>query len=203
MACGYGIDTKSSELQAGNLDKGHVADLMKEVDKHRRLLGMKKQGSLRDTLPLPCRMRHAGACVPLSRAEDMAEVSMEHHGRAKQLVVFFGAAGIGTAGGWGADAVLRACCKVVCRPRGTDQRRGRMVLVDEHRTTRPGASSVTCQREAAPQPAASEPGPSTRPPAKRSKRTETEQAAEPTQPTKAEQATELSKGKAAKAKPTP
>ncbi|GFH27825.1 hypothetical protein HaLaN_26207 [Haematococcus lacustris] len=28
--------------------------------------------------------------------EDMAEVSMERHGRAKQLVVFFGAAGIGT-----------------------------------------------------------------------------------------------------------
>ncbi|KAJ9531545.1 hypothetical protein QJQ45_014994 [Haematococcus lacustris] len=68
--------------------------------------------------------------------EDMAEVSMERHGRAKQLVVFFGAASIGTAGGWGADAVLRACRKVVCRPRGTDQRRGRVVLVDEHRTTR-------------------------------------------------------------------
>ncbi|KAJ9525005.1 hypothetical protein QJQ45_005932 [Haematococcus lacustris] len=28
MACGYGIDAKSSELQAGNLDKGHVADLI-------------------------------------------------------------------------------------------------------------------------------------------------------------------------------
>ncbi|GFH23169.1 hypothetical protein HaLaN_20741 [Haematococcus lacustris] len=49
--------------------------------------------------------------------EDMAEVSMECHGHAKQLVVFFGAAGIGTRGVWGADAVLRACCKVVCRPR--------------------------------------------------------------------------------------
>ncbi|KAJ9507254.1 hypothetical protein QJQ45_006205 [Haematococcus lacustris] len=68
--------------------------------------------------------------------EDMAEVSMQRHGRAKQLVVFFGAAGIGTRGAWGADAVLRACCKVVCRPRGTDQRRSRVVLVDEHRTTR-------------------------------------------------------------------
>ncbi|GFH08248.1 hypothetical protein HaLaN_03181 [Haematococcus lacustris] len=31
--------------------------------------------------------------------EDMAEVSMERHGRAKQLVVFFGAASIGTRGG--------------------------------------------------------------------------------------------------------
>ncbi|KAJ9523583.1 hypothetical protein QJQ45_007277 [Haematococcus lacustris] len=42
----------------------------------------------------------------------MAEVSMEHHKHVKQLVVFFGAAGINTRGGWGADAVLRACCKV-------------------------------------------------------------------------------------------
>ncbi|KAJ9506567.1 hypothetical protein QJQ45_004617 [Haematococcus lacustris] len=66
----------------------------------------------------------------------MAEVSMERHRHAKHLVVFFGAAGIGTRGGWGADTVLRACCKVVCRPRGSDQRRGRVVLVDEHRTTR-------------------------------------------------------------------
>ncbi|KAJ9512467.1 hypothetical protein QJQ45_013024 [Haematococcus lacustris] len=68
--------------------------------------------------------------------EDMAEVSMQRHGRTKQLVVFFGAAGIGTRGGWGADAVLRACCKVVCRPRGTDQRWGRVMLVDERRTNR-------------------------------------------------------------------
>ncbi|KAJ9511038.1 hypothetical protein QJQ45_002864 [Haematococcus lacustris] len=66
----------------------------------------------------------------------MAEVSMKRHGCAKQLVVFFGAATIGTGGGWGADAVLRACRKVVCRPRGTDQLRGRVVLVDEHRTSR-------------------------------------------------------------------
>ncbi|KAJ9509640.1 hypothetical protein QJQ45_011359 [Haematococcus lacustris] len=66
----------------------------------------------------------------------MAQLSMNRHGRAKQLVVFFGAATIGTAGGWGADAVLRACRKVVCRPRGTDQLRGRVVLVDEHRTSR-------------------------------------------------------------------
>ncbi|KAJ9506862.1 hypothetical protein QJQ45_013535 [Haematococcus lacustris] len=61
---------------------------------------------------------------------------MERHGHAKQLVVFFGAASIGTGGGWGADTVLRACCKVVCRARGTDQLRGRVVLVNEHRTTR-------------------------------------------------------------------
>ncbi|KAJ9508343.1 hypothetical protein QJQ45_011852 [Haematococcus lacustris] len=67
---------------------------------------------------------------------EMAQLSMKRHGLAKQLVVFFGAATIGTAGGWGADAVLRACRKVVCRPRGTDQLRGRVVLVDEHRTSR-------------------------------------------------------------------
>ncbi|KAJ9531239.1 hypothetical protein QJQ45_006688 [Haematococcus lacustris] len=81
---------------------------------------------------------------------DMAEVSMERHGRAKQLVVFFGAAGTGTRGGWGADAVLRACCKVVCRPRGTDQRRGRVVLVDEHRTSRVSSAvngQQPCERQ--------------------------------------------------------
>ncbi|KAJ9512775.1 hypothetical protein QJQ45_029017 [Haematococcus lacustris] len=67
---------------------------------------------------------------------EMAELSMKRHNRAKQLVVFFGAASIGTAGGWGANAVLRACRKVVCRPRGKDQDGGRVVLVDEHRTSR-------------------------------------------------------------------
>ncbi|KAJ9523331.1 hypothetical protein QJQ45_005389 [Haematococcus lacustris] len=68
--------------------------------------------------------------------KEMAELSMKRHGCAKQLMVFFGAASIGTRGGWGADAVLRACRKVVCRPRGKDQDGGRVVLVDEHRTSR-------------------------------------------------------------------
>ncbi|KAJ9522964.1 hypothetical protein QJQ45_023763 [Haematococcus lacustris] len=182
--------------------------------------------------------------------EEMAEMSMKRHGRAKQLVVFFNAASIGTGGGWGADAVLRACCKVVCRPSGTDQLRGRVVLVDEHRTSRVSSAvngQQPCEEEldheqptrpadwkppagqvehrllrpawsqqrdqpvrgmmwspvvaprkppqsprssqAATQPAASEPGPSTPQPAKRTK---ADQAAEPTQPTKA-----------AKAKPAP
>ncbi|GFH21545.1 hypothetical protein HaLaN_18871 [Haematococcus lacustris] len=44
----------------------------------------------------------------VQQLEDMEEVSMERHKRAKQLVVFFGAAGIGTRGAWGADEVLRA-----------------------------------------------------------------------------------------------
>ncbi|KAJ9515649.1 hypothetical protein QJQ45_002701 [Haematococcus lacustris] len=178
----------------------------------------------------------------------MAELSMERHWRAKQLVVFFGAASIGTGGGWGADAVLRACGKVVCRPMGSDQLRGRVVLLDEHRTTReqdheqptkcadwkPQAGQVdyrllrpacsperdlpvrgmmwcpvvalrkppqaSCSSQAATQPAASEPGLSTPPPTKSSKRTKAEQAAEPTQPTKGRG---KAQGKAAKAKPTP
>ncbi|KAJ9521224.1 hypothetical protein QJQ45_022937, partial [Haematococcus lacustris] len=195
-------------------------------------------------------------CAYLQLEEDMAEVSMERHGHAKQLVVFFGAAGIGTGGGWGADAVLRACRKVVCRTRGTDQRRGRVVLVDEHRTSRVSSAvngQQPCERQlnkrratrpagwkppagqveprlvrpawsqqrdqpvrgmmwcpivpprkppqaprssqAATQPAAaSDPGPSTPLPAKRTKRTKAEpEAAEPTK----------GKGKAAKAKPAP
>ncbi|GFH15010.1 hypothetical protein HaLaN_11159 [Haematococcus lacustris] len=54
--------------------------------------------------------------------------------------------------------------------------------------------------QAATQPAASEPGPSTPLPAKSSKRNEAEQAAEPTQPTKGKG---KAQGKAAKAKPAP
>ncbi|KAJ9513574.1 hypothetical protein QJQ45_006114 [Haematococcus lacustris] len=188
----------------------------------------------------------------------MAEVSMERHGHAKQLVVFFGAASIGTRGGWGADAVLRACCKEVCRPRGTDQLRGRVVLVDEHRTTqvssavngqqpceeeldheqptrragwKPPAGQVDlrllrpawsqqrdqavpgpmwcpvvaprkppqapCSSQEATPTAASEPGPSNPPAAKRSKRTKAEPAVEPTK------GTGKAQGKAAKAKSAP
>ncbi|KAJ9525471.1 hypothetical protein QJQ45_003127 [Haematococcus lacustris] len=82
--------------------------------------------------------------------EEMAEVAMKRHERAKQLVVFFGAAGIGSKGGWGADAVLRARGKVVCRPRGTGQWRGRVVLLDEHRTTRVSSAvngQQPCERQ--------------------------------------------------------
>ncbi|KAJ9529514.1 hypothetical protein QJQ45_013867 [Haematococcus lacustris] len=62
MACGYGINAHSSELKAATLDKGHVADLIEEANTHRRLLGMKKEGSLQDTLPLPCRIVGAVLC---------------------------------------------------------------------------------------------------------------------------------------------
>ncbi|KAJ9518590.1 hypothetical protein QJQ45_018608 [Haematococcus lacustris] len=59
MACGYGINAQSSELQATTLDKGHVADLIEEAAKQRRLLALEEDESLQDTVPLPCRMRHA------------------------------------------------------------------------------------------------------------------------------------------------
>ncbi|KAJ9510116.1 hypothetical protein QJQ45_015597 [Haematococcus lacustris] len=106
--------------------------------------------------------------------KDMAEVSMERHGRAKQQVVFFGAASIGTGGGWGADAVLQACCKV--------------------------PPQAPCSQAATQPAAASEPGPSTPPPAKRSKRTKAEPAADPTQPTKGKG---MGKSTATKPKPSP
>ncbi|KAJ9520447.1 hypothetical protein QJQ45_000186 [Haematococcus lacustris] len=60
----------------------------------------------------------------------------------------------------------------------------------------PKPPQAPCSSQEAKLTAASEPGPSTPLPAKRSKRTKVEQAAEPTQPTKG-------KGKAAKAMPAP
>ncbi|KAJ9509631.1 hypothetical protein QJQ45_011373 [Haematococcus lacustris] len=214
--------------------------------------------SLSQSLSLPQHHPRCGHPVPallpatLHRQHPLGHLcplTAKRHGRTKQLVVFFGAAGIGTRGGWSADAVLRACCKGVCRPRGIDQRWGMVVLVDEHRTSRVSLAvndQQPCERQlnkrkatrpadwkppvgqvqqrllrpawsqqrdqpvrgmmwcpivaprkppqaprssqAATQPAASEPGPSTPQPAKRSKRSKR---------TKAEQ------GKAAKAKPAP
>ncbi|KAJ9532095.1 hypothetical protein QJQ45_003811 [Haematococcus lacustris] len=120
--------------------------------------------------------------------EEMSQLSMKRHGHAKQLVVFFGAAGIGTGGGWGADAVLRACCKVVCEPRG-------LMWCPVVAPCKPPQAPRSSQ-EATPA-AASEPGPSTPPPAKRNKRIKAEPAAKPT---KGKGKVE---GKAAKAKPAP
>ncbi|GFH18248.1 hypothetical protein HaLaN_15018, partial [Haematococcus lacustris] len=40
--------------------------------------------------------------------KEMTKLSMKCHQRPKHPKVFFGAAGIGTGGGWGDDAVLRA-----------------------------------------------------------------------------------------------
>ncbi|KAJ9515049.1 hypothetical protein QJQ45_012573 [Haematococcus lacustris] len=61
-------------------------------------------------------------------------------------------------------------------------------------------SQPSCSSQEASQPAVSEPGPSATPPAKRSKRTKAEQAAEPTQASKGKG---KAQGKAAKAKPAP
>ncbi|KAJ9517786.1 hypothetical protein QJQ45_004095 [Haematococcus lacustris] len=110
----------------------------------------------------------------------MAEVSMQRHGHAKQLVVFFGAASIGTRGAWSQqrDQPVRGMmwCPVVA-PRKPPQ---------APRSSQPATPA-----------AASEPGPNTPSPAKRSKRTKAEpEAAEPTQPTKGKG---KGKGKAAKA----
>ncbi|KAJ9507227.1 hypothetical protein QJQ45_004767 [Haematococcus lacustris] len=150
--------------------------------------------------------------------EEVAEVSMERHGHAKQLVVFFGAATIGTGGGVQAQGRRPAAghrtsrvssavngqqpCEVeldklsATRPAGWKPPAGQV----EPRLVRPawsqerGQPAPRSSQEATPT-AASEPGPSTPQPAKRSKRTKAEPAAEPTKG--------KGKGKAAKAKPAP
>ncbi|KAJ9518094.1 hypothetical protein QJQ45_010023 [Haematococcus lacustris] len=58
LTCGYSLNTDSPELQAAHLDKAHVNDLIEEAAKQRRLLALEGD-SLQDTVPLPCRMRHA------------------------------------------------------------------------------------------------------------------------------------------------
>ncbi|KAJ9528578.1 hypothetical protein QJQ45_020439 [Haematococcus lacustris] len=169
--------------------------------------------------------------------EDMAEVSMKRHGCAKQLVLFFGAAGIGP-GGPGAQTSGGAGWVLVdehCTTRVSSAVNGKQPCeeeLDHEQLTRragwnPPAGQVDlsllrpawsqqrdqpvrglmwcpvvaprkppqapCSSQEATQAAASEPGPSTPQPAKRSKRIEAEQAAEPIK----------GKGKAAKAKPAP
>ncbi|KAJ9527928.1 hypothetical protein QJQ45_005622 [Haematococcus lacustris] len=85
--------------------------------------------------------------------EEAASVSQQEWGTRKQLVVFFGNAGIGTRGGWGAMAVLQACRKVVERPNSgkpTDRVPGKVVTVDEFRTSRVSAilnSPQPCEEE--------------------------------------------------------
>ncbi|KAJ9531295.1 hypothetical protein QJQ45_006740 [Haematococcus lacustris] len=85
--------------------------------------------------------------------EEAASVSQQEWGTHKQLVVFFGNAGIGTRGGWGAKAVLQACRKVVERPNSgkpTDRVPGNVVTVDEFRTSRVSSilnSPQPCEEE--------------------------------------------------------
>ncbi|GFH15576.1 hypothetical protein HaLaN_11825 [Haematococcus lacustris] len=74
-------------------------------------------------------------------------------GTRKQLVVFFGNAGIGTRGGWGVNAVLPACLKVVERlnsGKPTDRVSGKVVTVDDFRTSRVSSamnSPQPCERK--------------------------------------------------------
>ncbi|KAJ9505395.1 hypothetical protein QJQ45_009569 [Haematococcus lacustris] len=59
--------------------------------------------------------------------------------KVKMLMSFQGGHGITTRRGWGAKAVLQACRKVVERPnsgRPTDRLKGKVVTVDEFRTSR-------------------------------------------------------------------
>ncbi|KAJ9516994.1 hypothetical protein QJQ45_027361, partial [Haematococcus lacustris] len=85
--------------------------------------------------------------------EEAAMMSQQEWGTRKQLVVFFGNASIGTRGGWGAKAVLQACRKVVERPNSgkpTDRVQGRVVTVDEFRTSRVSSilnSPQPCEEE--------------------------------------------------------
>ncbi|KAJ9525367.1 hypothetical protein QJQ45_003225 [Haematococcus lacustris] len=81
--------------------------------------------------------------------EKADNVTQRLWGAHKQLFVFFGDAGIGTQGWWGATAVLQACRKIREWPnsdRTTDRQRGKMVIVDEFRTSRVSST------EHAPQP---------------------------------------------------
>ncbi|GFH14213.1 hypothetical protein HaLaN_10229, partial [Haematococcus lacustris] len=60
---------------------------------------MKRKGSAKQKKGLPKKPKAQDRALEQffkKLEEDMAEVSMERHGRAKQLVVFFGAASIGT-----------------------------------------------------------------------------------------------------------
>ncbi|KAJ9507260.1 hypothetical protein QJQ45_006227 [Haematococcus lacustris] len=72
--------------------------------------------------------------------EEAVIVSQWRLGTRKQLVVFFGNAGIGMrGGGWRAKAVLQACRKVVKRPNSgkpPDRVPGKVVTVDAFRTNR-------------------------------------------------------------------
>ncbi|KAJ9509359.1 hypothetical protein QJQ45_001799 [Haematococcus lacustris] len=85
--------------------------------------------------------------------EEAAIESQKRWGTRKQLVVFFGNAGIGTRGGWGAKAVLQACRKVVERANSgkpTDRVPGKVVTVDEFRTSRVSSimnSPQPCEEE--------------------------------------------------------
>ncbi|GFH05586.1 CN hydrolase domain-containing protein, partial [Haematococcus lacustris] len=85
--------------------------------------------------------------------EEAAMVSQQRWGTRKQVVVFFGNAGIAIRDGWGANALLQASRKVVERPnsgRPTDRVKVKAVTVDEYRTSRVSSamnSPQPCEEE--------------------------------------------------------
>ncbi|KAJ9506782.1 hypothetical protein QJQ45_025425 [Haematococcus lacustris] len=111
------------------------------------LLGAHVPSSAKDVMRFVC------ALCAMQLEEEAASVSQQEWGTRKQLVVFFGNAGIGTRGGWGATAVLQACRKVVERPNSgkpTDRVPGKVVTVDEFRTSRVSSvlnSPQPCEEE--------------------------------------------------------
>ncbi|KAJ9507020.1 hypothetical protein QJQ45_004704 [Haematococcus lacustris] len=111
------------------------------------LLGAHVPNSAKDVMRIVCIL-----CA-MQLEEEAASVSQQEWGTRKQLVVFFGNAGIGTRGGWGAKAVLQACRKVVERANSgkpTDRVPGKVVTVDEFRTSRVSAmlnSPQPCEEE--------------------------------------------------------
>ncbi|KAJ9533017.1 hypothetical protein QJQ45_018112, partial [Haematococcus lacustris] len=115
-------------------------------------------------------LQHLAAATPAGTSlvaiqrhlkEEAAIESQKRWGTRKHLVVFFGNAGIGTRGGWGAKAVLQsgvpnmglACRKVVERPNSnkpTDRVKGKVVAVNEFRTSRVSSilnSPQPCEEE--------------------------------------------------------
>ncbi|KAJ9517994.1 hypothetical protein QJQ45_004335 [Haematococcus lacustris] len=85
--------------------------------------------------------------------EEAAMVCQQQQGTRKQLVVFFGNAGIGTRGGWGANALLQASRKVVEKPnsgRPTDKLKCKVVTIDKFRTSKVSSamnSPPPCEEE--------------------------------------------------------
>ncbi|GFH18378.1 hypothetical protein HaLaN_15173 [Haematococcus lacustris] len=167
VVCQYGLNSSSSELRDTPLEGPEWQERMAF---HRHVLtgvleDVEEAGAPGDPadskepedpdappaitkLPLHRRILYA-----IYLEEEAASVSQQEWGTRKQLVVFFGNAGIGTRGGWGAKAVLQACRKVVERANSgkpTDRVPGKVVTVDEFRTSRVSSilnSPQPCEEE--------------------------------------------------------
>ncbi|KAJ9523529.1 hypothetical protein QJQ45_007194 [Haematococcus lacustris] len=175
MAIVYGIDAKSSELRATDLDKEHVEDLKEEAAKHRPQAASFPAGHPAPALPRGAGQRRGR--VVLVDEHRTTRVSSALNGQQpceeevnQKLPT--------RPAGWKPPAGqldLR-----LLRPAWSQQRdlpvRGTLwcPVVAPRKPPQPPRSS-----QAATQPAASKPGPRTPLPAKRTKRTTAEQAAEP------------------------